>query len=446
MSAERKPFIKVDGNNIVKLAKQGIEGIGNGAQWAGKKTEDAFHSSARWLYERGRMVEHTIPWINLTIPGHSSWRPQFYFEEEKSGVPVQDRGTISVAIPLQIRDGKKNTHYPAIRSPKLLTDGSPNFPIVLIRLEDPHKDLVGEEKISVILLNAANGNKVEENITWRMWVPGEDITIYSKGEAVQIPNIEATAADLIEHLVTSVDRSTNHKVSIQAHHVYEAFSMIASRSDVLAKRWELLTARLEFQRNLLEFPEYLSLLTHAMIGSHQEEFKTFVQQMRDGKIKSWKGFLDAADQLPTDLQITPGATLPLLLTSGVQTHPNPDIVQQLSQIPKGLILGIKGIHFFNAMLVGYRTEIIPLTVDIANKQIGVQKASLEYHKALLQQKIDAWKRAKSGLGKQRNTLMNAIDEEIASRIDDLQEELRSMLRGPYQNPPKPNTPLPTSNG
>ncbi|GEM_PF-7046720 len=382
-------------------------------------SHDTLGKLGRWLYGTTFFKRHT------------SWRPVFSYEEERSGVPIKQRPTVGIYIPFGIKDNRGNiTNYPALKNPAVLSRYNRSFPTVLISLEDPDKSASGEERIKVTLGGSARTHaKSGGGVVWRMWNPGEEIIVTdSNNNSRRIPNVEATAADIVEHFIRSVQENTNGKIVLNEGNIYEAFRMMSERSEALNQRWEILAGRLEFQRHLLEFPEIVAIITNSMVRSDSDAFEEFVAQLRDGKIRHWTEYLSAIDKLPNLLTTGQGAILPALLTAGLQLKPEKNIGQQLSQLPASLLVGTAGIRFFNQILNGYRAEIVPQIAVSAQAVVSQQVESIRYVNQYLQLKVDAWRRAQADLKRNRPELLKTIDAQIMEIMQSLGEEIQDNLR------------------
>jgi len=187
--------------------------------------EAGLHFSAKKVYEWGRMH------------GHTSNSPVKFETLKISG----KENITSISIPFQLN--KK--WIPAIKNRKVLDLYDSKFPHLLLQLQDPHKDMTGEE-----VLNIEPRGEIKEildgsgKIMWRLWFPGEEIALWEDGqEAVIKPQAELTAVDIIEYFSTSILQQSKGRIKVSNSDLYQAFSIISKDSPALSRRWQILTER-----------------------------------------------------------------------------------------------------------------------------------------------------------------------------------------------------------
>ncbi|KKQ34260.1 MAG: hypothetical protein US50_C0055G0004 [Candidatus Nomurabacteria bacterium GW2011_GWB1_37_5] len=407
------------GRKLKDAAKNGVHDVLNGAgvvtRWAATKTWETYRGAARIAYELGRMKLHT------------SWKPVIY----QDGVPkeVGDIGVISVAVPFKF----DSRWYPAARNDKILHIYDPEFPQLVLSFEDPHPGFVGDE----VLRLEVRGEPLEEafgqgtgGIVWRLYMPGkEDLEIQGGGPTIKKPQAELTAGDVVEMLVNRVYAKSGRSVNIPYRHLHTALRMITERSPVLAKRWEILDERLEFQVNLMTYPYVIAAILRSMVSSPREEFVKFLDELQNGNVIGWGSFLEAVDEMQ-DLTVGGGGMImPLLLYSGLQTVPSADIARELQTVPASLLVSMPGLKYFNGIVAGYREEIEPVIEKIAKGTVEVQRKSLSYLQEYLKLKQRGWTAATGRLHSQRGELVRAIEAHVDNKLKELKDELTQQMDG-----------------
>lgn len=404
------------------------KGVGNAAVWSAEKIWYAWHGSARWLYEHGRMQ------------GLISWEPVYY----NQGIPKEVResvGVVSVSLPFKL-GGK---YYPATRESgwmrKLLLGDihqlyDPDFPQMILSYEDPHPEMTGDEVIRLNLTNIAqrtlNPPKTA-GIVWRMWMPGtERIAVASYGgEPIEREHADMTAGDVVDMLITTISERSQGKIIIYPAHLHAALRMITEVSPRLNERWKILDERMKFSRNLMEERHRVVMNMKLVVWMEGGDISDILEQIRTGKIQTWGEFNTAIDDIQGgrhNLMIHPGGNpdTALVVSSGSATAVR-DMNERLQDIPPSLFLNLRGLKFFNKMLELQRLKLDPAMESLAGTVVDTQVAATQYQEKFIRLRLAAWKAALMELDAGKRGLLRGVRAVVSDEIAALQVEIEGQI-------------------
>ena len=421
-----------------------IEQTGIGTRLKGMTTKigygiwDAWHGSARWLYEHGRMQ------------GLIDWEPVFY----NQGIPKEVResvGVVSVSLPFKL-DGK---HYPATRESgwmrKLLLGDihqlyDPDFPQMILSYEDPHPEMIGDEVLRLFPTNRAVRvlNLRHGGLVWRMWMPGtETVAIEANGQVIEKEHADMTAGDVVDMLIGAIDTRSQGKIMIYPAHLHAALRMITEVSPRLNERWKILVERLKFSRHLMEDRHRVMINMTQVVYMDGGNISKLLEDIRVGRVQNWGNFMRAIDEVQngqSNLLIHPGGNpdTAIVLSSGSASAVR-DLDDRLRQIPPSLFLSFRGLHYFNTLLDEQKERLDPEQAKLAGAVVDTQVAMVRYQRKFIQARLEAWETASKQISADRSRLLTGVRDTVSAEIDALRAEIEGQITsrpGPIMDIPQ----------
>lgn len=353
------------GGDLLDASGRLLNAGGRGAQKIGTGVNVAYDAAARKLYEQGR--------FKLL---HTSNSPVFY-DAGFRGANVDAR-LVSIALPARV-EGK---YYRAPKTPKVLDLWDKDYPVVLLELEDPDPNIEGEEAIRLSVQGKANNALGNNDIAWRMWMPGRyQIKLDDmQGTVVEKPQAEMTAGDVVSLLAESVKTKSGGKLIVSHRDLQRAMSMISEKSQALEKRWAILNERLVFNKNLVNKPEevagaFLTMVLMDKVGSQK-----FVDAILNGTVIGWKSCVD---------QITAAGTLRVygsfagLMDEGQRMLPRPADPNDSFRVPARVLIGSYKVLQYVNQVVDNDKLLNPIINELATLTKTNQAKALAIGKAVL---------------------------------------------------------------
>ena len=378
-----------------KALSNGLQKGGEVAQKIGEKTVEAYKGSARALYEHGR--------LKLLDTSNS---PVFFDQKQTT-----DTSLISVAVPLRM-EGKR---WRAIKTASVWDNWGPDYPAVLVELEDPNPNFEGEEAIRLTAHGKARTALGSSEVAWRMWMPGRyQIKVDVNGTVIDRPQAEMTAGDVVSLLADTVVTESGGDLTISHRDLLQALMMISQKSGTLERRWAILEERLKLNKNLVNKPEEVAGALLTMMLVDQRNAEAFVRDVRDGKVTGWSSLIDRASNMAN---IRVYGSFANLLSEGQRMLPRPQDPNESYRMPVTALLGSYQILRYINWILDNDAVLGPKVKELATMTIENQKRALAVGKALLEargQGLDeVAKRIKSATPKLVNQMGAAADATVA---------------------------------
>lgn len=319
----------------------------------------------------------------------------------------------------------------ALKNYKPLVDYDPAYPHVILGM-DEGTNLRGDEVIMVEARGALEKYfKKARFVTWRLYEPGEyEFNEFAggNGKRVAVNARDLTAAHVVSMLTQKFSDASEGKVTIAPEMVYDCLGLLMKKSDSLKDRWRILDGRMQCQIHVMKYPEVSSVVFYSMAPIAQPDFAEFINDMREGKLKSWSDImvrLDKVGKLNVDPRV--GSVLAALFYQGLNLNAGVDVVSEVQEFPTSAVVSIPGLTFFNTIMKGYDERVQLLVDGVAQKSLESQEKAILYLQKLQQVKIDGWTAALSALDEGLGTLKPAVRDQVLNQVLALQNSMESMI-------------------
>lgn len=408
-------------SSLYESGKRGVKTVGGDLIGVGNNlthrvietTGHAYQGSARRLYEHGRLrYLHTSD--QPTFFNQSIWENLSGRVRDLTRRPSNSYLT-SVAIPVRI-DGK---FWRAPKTSRVWELWGPDYPTLLVELEDPNPNLEGEEAVRLTAHGMAFDTLGSQDIAWRLWMPGRfKIKVDVQGTIIEKPQAEMTAGDVVSLLAETVRDQSGGKLTLAHRDLHKALMMISKRSNTLERRWAILDERLKLNKNLVNKPEEVAGTMLTMILVDSDSAQDLVRSVRRGEITGWASLLDKTDGIK-NLRVY--GSFANLLGEGSRMLPRPSDPDHSYRVPPSVMLGSYQILRYINWVLDNDDILGPMIKEIANITIGNQAKALQIGKAILDARGQ-------GFDEIRKRIERGTPELIAKMGDRTDEMMRQIAR------------------